>query len=238
MFSELIDSAIQRSGRGERINDIVAYANQTVRECQSAHFFFRDLTEDQITGPTSSPVIWNIPQYFRKMRTVKYESLGYEPIYPDYRAPGQNQQTQSPAGNFYYAAGSYFVFSGVVVNSASSSSIQVTQNINIAYYSWLPRLKYYASGSRPAIYDEPSNTWTYLQNGAYVSDLGDIDANSTAQNQVTNWLILTYWDVILEGTLAKLFKTVNDQRAISTFALFKQLAAIIEQNETFETLER
>jgi len=258
MFSEVVDNIIKRSARKDSLADIAAYVNQTVRECQSDGFFSRDLVEDQLT-PTATPFVWNRPALFRKLRTVKYSQTGYEDIYPDFKMPGRVQKERDLESNYYYSAGTYFVFAGV----------QLSQLIPIAYYTHLARLYYYPGGRfidinsgavtdylagsaspfdgkilttgqiRPAVYDETAQVWYYYVSGSnsYVTNTtGDPDADAAAQALVSNWLLNDYRDMTEEGGLSKIFKNKSDPRAVSCFALYKQLQEDLKGNETFETL--
>lgn len=258
MFSEAVDAVIKRSGRKDRIADISSYVNQAIREVQSDGYFFKDLIEDQLT-PLSTPYIWTRPSGFRKMRSLKYSQTGYEDVFPDFKAPGKQQADRALEANFYYSAGTYFVFSG----------IQLSQLINVAYYSYLPRLAYFSGGPgnpfsdpvipsalvgtaspisgkplvaaqmRPAAFFIETGQWVYFQasSNSYVADLGSAALNTAAQVLVSNWIFTDYFEMLQEGGLAKIFKNVGDPRAVSCFSLYKSLQGDFEGTELRETLE-
>jgi hypothetical protein len=230
MFSELIDDIIATVKRPSRQNDIIAYANQTLRECQ-AHkqgAFDRDLIEDQVAVTSSDPsvttlaFIWDRPTRFRKLRTVSITQTGYETIYPKYKRPGAIQGKDIDDGySFYYSASNYFVFNAVNVGA----------NLNLAYYMHFRRFQYYAAGSRPAVYDRVAETWSYLNAGT------DPVAQAAAQDLVSCWLLLDYYDLIREGTLAKFYKSLQDARSNVSFALYKSLETDMVSNEAWSSLD-
>lgn len=224
MFSEIVDNVVLRSGRKDRLADIIAYVNQVVRETQGKQLYFKDSTEDTFAA-TATPTIWTYPKMLRKLRTVKYTATGYNDVYPEFRMPGKNQGN-SLTGEFYYASSTYYVFGGT----------DDSQTIALFYYSWLPRLKYYAVGARPAVYDEATETWTYLVGGNYVSTTGSLADDEAAQALVTNWILLTYADMATEGGLAKIFKATGDARAGLCFSLYSGLRTDLEAVEVFESL--
>ena len=69
-FPALIDEVKLRSGRRDRIADIVSYARSTIRECQVQAHFEQDLVEDSITVD-AVPYTWARPLRLRAMLAVK-----------------------------------------------------------------------------------------------------------------------------------------------------------------------
>lgn len=212
-FSQMVDAVIDRTGRGDRAQDVAAYINQTVREVQTLAFFAHDLVED-IAYVTTSPVTWDPPAYFRTMRAVNYNGE----IWPKFAQPGQIQDRYAA---YYYRAGTYFVFNGAGLGTS----------IQMAYYSYAPRLLYYAEGARPATYDAENGVWNYLT----AITLGDQEA---ARAKVSNWLIINHYDCIVEGALAKIYKSVGDQvRSATAFSLYKTMQAQLMASERTESLQ-
>jgi len=225
MFSEIVDDIVKRSGRLDRRADIVDYCNATIKELQAKVLFTRDLVETELTV-SDIPLTWNRPTFFRTLRAVKYAQSGFDDIYPKFLMPGRQQRDRDLLDQFFYAASDYFVFSGVTTS----------QTVKLAYYTRFRRYKYYVAAERPAVYDAENESWTYLQNGSFVSTLGSDALNEAAQVKVANWLMLNYQELVKEGTLAKILKTVNDARAISTFALFKSMTEDFMSEEPHDTL--
>lgn len=216
-FSALIDEAILRSQRKDRISDIVSYARSTIRECQVLAFFEQDMIEDQLTVNVL-PYLWDRPI---RLRTI----LAASPDEIFDRRDNQRWFKNIPPGQkirdekyYLYLSGDSFVFTG--------EDLTVGDTINIAYFTYGRKFIYYAAADRPATYDPETETWSYA--AAY-----DIDATTreTARELVTNWILFRWYDLILEGTLAKLFKTIGDERSRTAFSLFKSFQNDLTKGE-------
>lgn len=200
-FSALVDDAVRRTGRTDRRADIISYARATIRELQSLRFFRRDMTEDQLTA-TGDGYVWTYPTGLRTLRAVRYQIYNGrgEFIYPTLIGPSKKQREED---YYFYGGPGYYVFKGVDNGTL----------IDVAYYSYLTALPYYESGSRPATYSLEDADWSYLT--------ASTDAEKeAARDLVTNWLIFDHYDFVLEGVIAKIFKTTGDERARSSFALY------------------
>lgn len=211
-FSSAVDDVVARSGRPDRQADIISYLRTTIRECQVKDFFDVDLVEDQITGVASDPYIWARPNNFRQMAAVQYPSVidgQGSAAFADFIAPGKKQLRHD---EYYYLSGTSFIFAGNGAALMTDGSV----SINVAYYAFLPFLAYYDLGERPATYSLETEEWTYL---TAVTD----EEKETARDLVTNWILTEWYDMAVEGTLAKVYKTNDDIRAVTTFALYKQL---------------
>lgn len=232
MFSELVDNVVTRSGRLDKQADIVSYANATLRECQALALFWRDLFEDTI-NPTAgvNSYNWDVPNNFRRLKALKYSSTGYEDVFPPKLPPGKIQRGQD---TYYYFATKYIVFSGLGVFGGST-----TPDINIAYYTRPIRFKYYEEVDRPAVYDTEADDWdAALYNpvltGTAAAQLAQAEVQ---QNLVANWILLSYFEIVEEGTLAKVLKQVGDARAPSSFALYKSYQKDLISLEANEAVE-
>ncbi len=220
-FSSVIDDAVKLGGRGNAsIPQLVSFARSSMREAQVKAIFYKDMVEDTIIA-NASPFIWTRPDHFRIMKTVYYPGVG---IYPDFTTPGKAQRDKE---YFFYAGPTYYVFKGV----ANADSI------DIAYYSYFPTLPYYTAATRPAKFTLETQAWEYLDtNGDFVATLGTEAEDEAARNKVTNWLLFDWHDLILEGVLAKLFKTHGDQRSITHFSMFKSLQDDLLKGEVVEAV--
>lgn len=222
-MSACVDAVLARAQRPGRSNDVVAYVRQTLRECQIVEgaAFSRDMTEDSITA-TASPHIWERPNLLRFLRTVKYNiaTANNNEIYPDFLRPGKILQGKT---YYYYGGPTYYAMAGV------SSGI----TIDLAYYSYFAKLPYYATvADRPATFSLETDSWSYH------ADYDVDDATRlTARNRVTNWMLTDWFDLIVEGGLAKILKSVGDERAASTFGLYKSLQKDLLRGEPFESLQ-
>lgn len=218
-LNAVVTEVMNRSGRRDRIYDIVSYVNQTLKECNSLAFFEKSTVEDQITAATDN-YIWPKPRLFKEMRTVLYPLQ----IYPKYMVPGKVQYDQR---YYYYYGPTYVVFAGTTAGEL----------ISINYFKHIQRLKYWNldTENQPAYWDAVADNgvgaWYYWDGSAYVTTLGDDDLEEAARDAVSNWLLIDYYDSIIEGTLAKIYKSINDDRAAACYALYKQHQDIIVRSE-------
>ena len=213
-FSAAVDDVVARSGRKDRRLDIQSYVNQTLRECSVLEYFDNDMIEDNLTADQDN-FIWTKPTYFRFMRTVKYP----DDIWPEHLPPGRHQQDKI---DYFYQGPTFWVFNGT-----SNGDV-----IKVAYYDYPRRLLYYdnldGTLSRPAIFTIGDETdgyiekFQYLDAGVYVDSLSTQALQDAAEAAVTNWILFKWYDLVMEGALAKLFKNINSPRAVPSFALYKQ----------------
>ncbi len=205
-FSSLIDDVVARSGRSDRLPSIISYARTTLRECSILDFFDQSLVELFIT-PNANPYIWERPHDLRgvlAIGTSMWDSHG-NPIYAKERKPG----VVIPNGNpYFYLSGSSFAMIDFTAGTA----------IPVAYYRYEKPLRYIANvADRPAQFNLESEMWEYHE--AY--DASDA-LREEARNSVSNWLLFYWYELIAEGTLAKLYKLVNDEtRMRMSYALYK-----------------
>lgn len=221
-YSELVDELVVTTGRGDKIANVKSYVNQCIRDSQSLAYFFKDLTEDSITMDGSDPFLWDpLPVDFRVVKAVNFPTYGPVSNLP----PGRIQADQDA---YYYLATNYGVFKG-----ASQED-----TVSVAYYSYLPRLSYYVSGARPAYYDNELDTWYYLDNGVYVTALATTALETAAKNKVTNWLLFTWYDLIRDGAMSKLYYVLDDPRGPKHLGLYKSSQGSLLKGETFESLDQ
>lgn len=203
-FSAAVNLAIQRSGRPDKLSDIIGFVRQTIRELQvvDGAIFMKDLVEDTFTASTD-PYVWTYPNTFRKMYSVQYPDLVSEngrPVRPRFvQGPGRALDENTWA---YYASGDSFVFVG-----------HDGGTIDVAYVTYIKPLVYYSTNA-PADFSLEDYTWSYL---TAVTDQEKADA----QALVSNWVLFNWFESVVEGCLAKLYKLYGDERAVSSFALYK-----------------
>lgn len=218
-FSALVDRVILETGRQQALLSVIQYVNLTVRECQALGLFAQDLLEEEVVA-TANPHIYTRPTgRYRSLRAVKYDQLNY---YPKMIRPGRAIEGKQA---FFYAADNYFAFHGVSVG----------ESIFLANYYWAKPLQYYGMlgtvttgypggpyDNRPAYFNTLDETWYYLNalETAYVTDLGDDDEEELRQSNAMNWVLLQWWDVVVEGVKAKLFKQFKDERAPAAYAAY------------------
>jgi len=217
-FSALIDEVRLRSGRVDRTVDIVSYARTTMRECTVLAEFSQNTIEGTFTS-TSLPHILPRPANFRKWEALQYPYFDRQkgfPIYAKEQKPGFAQNTDNIY--WFYRAGSSFVFNGLSIGDV----------VKYAFQAYLPKLAYYPLiADRPATFDLETDTWSY-----HADYTGNATLNQQGEDKVSNWLLFVWYDLILEGVLAKLYKTVGDERSRSSFALYKQQQKDLIQGES------
>jgi len=214
-FSAAVDDVVLRSGRPDRIASVVGYVRQSIREIELLAHFSRSLVETTLTA-TVVPYVWPVPSNFRLFETVRYSSLTDAQgnfIYPKFRNPGKSQYFQD---YFFYRSLDTIVFSGVGLNDV----------IDIAYYQNQPKLAYYAVAARPATYSLEDAAWTYL------SGTTDPIQQQAARDLVTHWLLTDWYDVVVEGAIAKLLKATQHPGATSSFALFSSFKKDVLRGES------
>jgi hypothetical protein len=231
-FSGLIDSAILQTGKAGSLIAAVSAANLTIRECQSFGLFAKDLIEEDPLTVTL-PMTWTRPANFRRIRTVKYLAAD---VYPKLVLPGRAQRNKDA---YFYAADNYYVFVG-----ASTSD-----TIGLATYYWRKRLSYYGRFGtlteqypggpytvRSAYYDNDQDAWVYLNlaETAYVLSLSDPTEEELRRNTNANWLVSDWYDMIVEGTKAKLFNSGDDNRANRAYAAYKAAQKTFQTTEAYE----
>jgi len=218
-YSAAVDDVVSRSGRPDRKADIIAFVRVTMRELQVLRFFRNDLTEDTLTADAAN-YVWTYPQEFRTLRTVRYPRFDAQGkyIYPPELLPGKKQKDYT---DYYYGGPGYYVFAGT----------SLADSIDVAYYSYTKKLAYYDLAARPATFSLEDDAWSYLTNGTDAE-------NIAAQVKVSNWLLFNYYDTIVEGAMAKILKTVGDQRAVSSFALYKSYQQSLIAGEPSDSLNK
>lgn len=216
-FSMLVDNVVTRSGRPDKRSDIIAYVNASLRECQKRNLYAQDLIEDQIVA-TADSHIWDRPKLMRTVRAVFYPAIN---AYPEFIQPGRRQREYD---YYYYGGPSYYVFVGAGVGNY----------INLSYYVLTRAFTYYPDNTTPAYYNADEDQWYYLVGGTYLITTGDPVVEETLRDLVSHWLITDWNYIIEEGALAKVYKSMNDQRAISSFALYKSYQKDLDAAAAFE----
>jgi len=223
-FSAAVDDTLFRSGRNDRFADAVSFVRMSIRELQTVkgYLFDNDIVEDVIFA-TAEPFVFTpdlqLQKIWRTMRSVQYPALfapNGDPIFADYVGIGKRQNQKL---YFYYKSGISFVFSG------HGGDLTGNTAINIAFYTYSPILTYFSNvAERPATYSLEDNDWSYLT-------ATTTEEEEAARLLVTNWILEKWYDAVVEGALAKLFKTVDDQRARSSFALYSSYKTTLQMAE-------
>lgn len=216
-FSALIDDVLARSGRRDRLPSIIAYARTTIRECLVLDFFDQSLIETQVTVD-AIPFVWERPTNLRSILAVRtpYYDRRNDRIFAKEKKPGM---TVADDERYFYLSGNSFAFSNLAVGDV----------LDIAYYEYSVPLVYMADvATRPARYNLETELWEYHQ--AY--DASD-ETRENARDKVTNWLLYYWYELIAEGTQAKLYKLVNDEaRMRMSYALYKSIQKDLAAGES------
>lgn len=205
-FSACVDTVIERSGRLDRLDDVIEFVRQTILETQIEDFFAFDLVEDRLSPPSAGTFVAPTPLDFRQMKAVRYTDKMTprgEMVYAEQVDPSLPQREKE---HYWYLSTDNFVFSGV-------ESI-----IDIAYYRILPALAYYSREEiAPAQYNLKTQTWTYATRHQTT------EQQATARGLVTNWLLFRFFNTIVQGALAKVFNLVQDPRGELAYGGYKRL---------------
>lgn len=223
MFSELIDEIVLLSKKANlRESHIIPYLNATIRECQTKEFFYRDRIEITIPITTDGSFIWDRPNRIRNIEVVRYP---FEEGY--YEAPDNIPRIPpgriKPESDYYYYGGpTYFVFRGVAINTT----------ILMSYFEYSRRFKYYPDPAlRPAVFDFETETWSYPTGS------GTDAENEAKRDLVWHWLFDDWYEMVKQGTLAKVYKDVEDVRAPATYSMYRQLQNTFQASEPKEAIE-
>ena len=216
-LSQLIDQVIQEVKRPDLRSDAVHYANQTIRELHfapvdsTAILYRGNRREDQITVTTENKLNWTIPDVavWQTLESARFDAVFDEndrPIWPNERNPGRVLRDQS---YFYYRASDYFVFSGCG---------GIGSTISISYFEFPRSLKYVENPAlRDATYDSEVG-WSYL------AGITTDEQKAAARARTSNWLLLSWHTVLVEGIKAKLYKRAADQdRGRLSYSMYTSL---------------
>lgn len=204
MFSELVNEIAEITDRRGEEDFITTCCNGAVRELQSKGLFSQDMVEDRIetVGASTQPFYWrDVPRYLRAIQFVRY-SNGVSPVPV---TPGR--KIDELAGNYYYFASDYIIFSGVPKGG----------HIDIAYYILQPRLEYYQDLSTvPARRNSETGEWEYrwfnpdTQNWEWVATLGSWEQDKLARMKVTNWLLEDYREAVKAIAVREIYNIFQD----------------------------
>lgn len=176
----------------------------------------------QISHTSSLPSSRTSPARLRAVLTVSYPHIVDQqgnPIYAKFKELGKGIIRED---YYYYRSGDSFVFVGHGGRSGDSAAI------NLGYLEYSRSFQHYAAtGDRPAQYFDETEAWSY----ATTYDVDDT-TRENARKLVSNWVLFNWFDVVIEGTLAKLYKLVDDARAVASFSFFERQKRVIQSGET------
>jgi len=226
-FSQLVDDMTKELLRPDLRNTIVAFTNQTIRECHLkqpdgvAILFESNRQEVEWTVP-SLPAVWPIPfvTRFQRMQTAFYKERNCLAKKKDpNKALRNGVNSYDP---FWYRTGGFFAFNG----------INAGETVQIGYYEYPARLKYYPDdSSRPCNFNFETELYTYNT----ASNVNDT-TRATARDLCTNWLLLRWGEsVIKAGVRLKVFARLGDDtRAKLMYGPFENLRKGMIASESTE----
>ena len=223
-YSQLVDAMILESRRPDMAAEIQAYVNQTIRELHftpdtnAALLYRENLREAQLIANTESAFSWDQPNpaTWQTMAAVRFNSMLDNTGLPRFANPRMPGRGMNPMECSYYQSGGSFIFQ----NYGGLNAV-----IDLAYYEYPTRLKYYAPADRLASYDVETG-WSY-----HVS-VTTPEAQVTAREKSSNWILLRWEDLIREGVRAKIYKrTGDDTRGRTAYSAFTAMRRNIESSE-------
>lgn len=219
-FSALIDEVISRSGRKDKILDIASYVRSTIRECAVLHRFSQNTIEGTAIVD-AVPFIFKRPLNFRMWEAIQYPyfTTHGQSVFAEEKRPSKFQK--AGLDYWFYRSGDSFVFNGLAIGDM----------ITYAYQQYLPKLHYFADeADRPARFlvgEADDGVWAY-----HADYTGNETLNQKAEDLTSNWLIFYWYDLIMEGSLNKIYKTVADERQSTAFALYKSFQKDLKRGES------
>lgn len=205
-FSSLVDAAMRRTGRPGMSMDVTIYARAAIRECQRLVRSSNDLQEAEWVVD-ASPYISQKPANFREIVYAELPGRLTSHGVPVEVVQVQPGRKQANFGAYYYVAG----------NSLAFSSVEYGALINVAYLTWTQALAYHAlETDRPARYDVDTDTWLY-------ASATTPEEEEAARALTQNWLLESWFELLLQGVCAKIWTGLADDRARAAYAGYKQL---------------
>lgn len=227
-LSQMVDEIAAETKRPDLLTDISRYVNQTIRELhfsgdrRAAQFFRSNFKEAELTTVNDSGYVWAIPDsaLFQAFACAKYPSVfdftGNATWAKEIR-PGRRQNDSDA---YWYRAGEAIAFSGYGAGG---------NKILVGYFEFPKSLKYYEDPTdRLAQYDVEDG-WTYH------ASVTTPELEEAARENVSNWILLRWADVVAEGVRAKLYKRVDDSdRAKLAYSAYEALRQGLWTSESVE----
>lgn len=226
MFSETVDKIVRRTDRKDFQTDIIAFLNSVTSAIINEALYDASLVEDLITvsqsgQPRVNTFVWKRPRYLKNILAVKYnDGWDNEDSYARNILPSSKMVGYS---KYYYQSGD-----GIVFHDAGG----LPETIAIAYYTAPRSLTYYPIGQRPAVFDELTQTWSYLKDGVYVPSLDSEEAETQAKALVTNWVLERHNECVCSGTANKIFTMLQDPRNTIEYSNYNNLLGALKNAET------
>lgn len=244
MFSQIVDDVCKLSNRIDMRDIVVKLAQGIISRIHSKQYFQSDLKQLELTPDTpnlemqsATKWVWRRNPDVRLINSVCYKPLG---LYPPNNQPSVGQNLLN---NYWYKVGEkyVFVFGGGQNVLGEIYGLPVSEeptSIEITYYSFPKKFEYIPEAERLIKYDWSSNEWLVREDAQSdewkALDLKEVNEREEELTAYGNWLLRDYKDVVISGTLSKLYGLLDDsERFKREFAEFNQLFAVLVQNERY-----
>lgn len=234
-FSQIIDDIVEELIRPDLIPAMGNYLNLSTREM---HFtmdaqnptpigFKSNLQELEVIANADNGFTWDIltPRLFQMMEAVWYANYGR---YATERRPSSIRQFDESVdgGQFgWYRSGDTLAFINYGGNWAT---------IQLAWFEFLPNLRYYLPADRPAYWDDETQSWLYKAN----YDINPT-TRATALALSTNWMLQRWRDVMMQGIRSKVWARLGDDvRMRTAYSAYQALRPALINSETFNMSPR
>lgn len=231
-FSQAVDKMIAETARQGQRDMAATFLNETLRTLHFTNYpnmpaqpvgLGENRIEDVITANVDDGMVWTIPNTTRH----QYLACVYYPAMGKYAHPAKPEtmyiDVDAIDNEFnYYRSGPAYVLNGF---GGTGSEIW------LGWFEYVKRLKYYPAGdTRPAEYDDETETWTYST--AY-------DVNPTtraaAQELTSNWILQRWPDLCYAGIRAKLYgRGADDPKAKTYYSAFEGMRPGFIAAESFD----
>jgi hypothetical protein len=232
-FSQLIDELVAESLRPDQRAVMANGLNQTIREL---HFtpehipvgFAANLIEEVLVADVEDGFTYALtdPRLFQMMESVWYPTLG---AYATMRKPSSMHAFVGEIG------GQEFSWYRTGDSIAYSNYGGLDAEIHLAWFSYLPRLRYYGTGeTRPAVWNDDTQEFDFAAEYDSTPEL-----QAEALSLTTNWMIQRWWDTLAQGVRAKLYaRLADDVRMKQAYSSFEQGRPNLVNAETYDMAPR
>lgn len=221
-FSALVDNLVTEVSRPDRRESIAQNVNSVIRELHFANLpgggspikFVENLVEAEFT-PTSNPVVWPLPNpaNFMAIEAIR------DPVRDTQLVERSPRNVTALSRDFdalayYYRTGNALAMVGIITD----------RPLQIAYYRFLPALKYKLPAARLVVQNDL---------GDYVSASDGVSAPSESELEAeTNWVLGRHSAFVREGALSKHFRGLNDlERAKMFYSSYESMRSGIQRQE-------
>jgi hypothetical protein len=237
MFSETVDAVVSRSGRTNKLLEIVDFVNITIRQIHVFKQWYPDVKvitwrPTNVTRSSQNHLHLHqqhssvIEKYKQGQFLYDRESgtkHGFHGIINDFRVKKPRLinkinsvvyddhcvPSQMQPGSMANKLKHYYYLLGDEIHFYGHMN-----KIEMWYSTWSPHFGYYPAGSRPAIYSRPSDTWVYLQATPHVYSDEPLSNNfrDLERQKVASWLLKEWQEVVIAGAMMQLYESTDDAR--------------------------